>query len=188
MGEATGLLPLDALFANPSRPLCVDVGCGKGRYLAAVARHNSNKNFLGIDRQLSRLRRVSRKLVREELHHVRLIQAEAAHAIHELLPDASVAIYTLFFPDPWPKRRHHRRRLFSPAFLGDIYRTLRPDGRIHVATDHLDYFRAISTLFGAETRFGPIEPLVLTPDEQTDFELLFVAQGKPIGRASYEKR
>ena len=188
LDDTTDPLHLDALFAHPQQPLCVDVGCGKGRHLAAVARGNPHKNFLGIDRQRSRIQRVSRKLVREKLEHVRLIRAEAAHVIHTQLPEASVASYTIFFPDPWPKRRHHRRRLFCVAFVDDLHRTMQTAGTLHVATDHLAYLDAIVGLFKRDARFVAAAPYLPSPEEQTDFERLFVGQGKPIGRASFEKR
>lgn len=183
-------LPLSSLFPTESatsHPLAVDVGCGKGRYLLAVARKHPETNFLGIDRMTSRMHKVSRKLAREQLTNVRLLQVEAAYAIRYLLPEASVTTYSIFFPDPWPKRRHHRRRLFCPPLLNDIYRTLKPNGQLHIATDDQEYFTSIEALFNHDPRFVPIPSYEPPEDEQTDFERIFRGQGKPIGRASFTK-
>jgi tRNA (guanine-N7-)-methyltransferase len=186
----TQALSLDALFPRPggaTRPLAVDVGCGKGRYLLAMARKHPEMNFLGIDRMRSRMVKLGRKLTRADLRHVRLVQVEASYAVRHLLPATSVSRFTIFFPDPWPKRRHHRRRLFCPAFLDDLDRAMEPGALLHIATDHLDYFDAIRALFDADARFRAIPAYEPAEEERTDFELIFVGQGKPIGRASFVK-
>jgi tRNA (guanine-N7-)-methyltransferase len=186
----TQVLPVSSLFpsaAGEDRPLAVDVGCGKGRYLLAVAQKHPEMNFLGIDRMRSRMVKLSRKLTRANLHHVRLVQVEASYAIRHLLPGNSVSVITIFFPDPWPKRRHHRRRLFCPRFLDDLDRVMKPGAILHIATDHLDYFDAIAALFDSDARFQSIPAYEPTEDERTDFELIFTGQGKPIGRASFVK-
>ena len=175
------------LFPSPGNPLAVDVGCGKGRYLLARAHRCPEMNFLGIDRMGSRMHKLRRKLVRADMHHVRLAHVEAAYAIRHLLPPESVALFTVFFPDPWPKRRHHRRRLFCPAFLDDLVIALQQGGHLHVATDHLEYFDAIAALLATDERFRSIAPYTPPPEEMTDFEIIFTGQGKPIGRASFEK-
>ena len=119
---------------------------------------------------------------------MRLLQLDACHVIEYMLPAASVTTFYVFFPDPWPKRRHHRRRLFSPLFLDALDRTLTPGGHIHAATDNLDYFAQITKAFGSDSRFAPVVPAFEPRDEErTDFELLFSGQGLSIGRASYRK-
>ena len=169
-------------------PLVLDIGCGKGRFLVSQASKHPELNFLGIDRQLVRLRKVSKKMVRQGADNVRLLRIEASYALSWLLPDASVKLAYVFFPDPWPKRRHHRRRLFSPVFLDTLLRVLMPDGEIYVATDHLPYFDEIHEIFSADERFLEIPPFVPDPDEQTEFEEIFLEQGKPIGRAGFRKK
>ncbi len=153
----------------------------------AVAQKHPEMNFLGIDRMRSRMVKLSRKLTRAQLSHVRLIQVEASYAIRHLLPANSVSVFTIFFPDPWPKRRHHRRRLFCPDFLNDLDRAMVPGAMLHIATDHLDYFEAITALFKPDSRFRPIPTYEPIDAERTDFELIFTGQGKPIGRASFAK-
>jgi tRNA (guanine-N7-)-methyltransferase len=118
---------------------------------------------------------------------VRLILAEAAYVVERLLPPQSVSAYYIFFPDPWPKRRHHRRRLFSPEFMDSLHLSLAPGGHIHIATDHLDYFAGIRKTLIADARFVQIEALPPLEEERTDFEIAFTQQNMPIGRCSFRK-
>jgi tRNA (guanine-N7-)-methyltransferase len=185
--DITAPLRPDELFGN-DRPLEIDVGCGKGRFLLARAAACPQTNFLGIDRMLRRLRKVDRKLRRAGLANVRLVRLEAAYVLERMLPDNSVDTFYIFFPDPWPKRRHHPRRLFNEAFLDTLDRTLKPGGTVHAATDHLEYFEQIRALFEADNRFDVLEPFVPAPDEQTEFERTFLALGQPIGRGSYRRK
>lgn len=180
-------LPLDRAFARPA-PIEVDVGCGKGRFLLARARAFPDVNFLGIDRMAERLRKIDRRAVREGIANVRLLHIEAAYAIRHLLAPASVQTFYIFFPDPWPKRRHRERRLMSEAVLADLARALVPAGRLHFATDHADYFAEAAKRLRASAWFAAIEPFVPNDEERTDFERLFTGQGLTIGRCSFEKR
>jgi len=182
----TATLDLSEMF-DSARPLEVDVGCGKGRFLAARAASQRDANFIGMDHQLSRIRRTDRKLVRAGLNNARLLRVEASYALHWLIPGGSVRAYYILFPDPWPKRRHHRRRLFSPDFLDDMDRTLAPDGVMHAATDDADYFEAIGKLFAADARYAGTEPFLPTDEERTDFELLFTGKGKKVYRCSFRR-
>ncbi len=181
-------LDLTASFGRKPQRLEVDLGCGKGRFLMTRAAAHPQTSFLGLDRQTQRLAKVERKAQRAQLTNVRLLYAEAAYAVRNLLPPGSVAAYYIFFPDPWPKRRHHRRRLFSAAFLDALNATLMPGGCIHLATDHLDYFESIRRLLSADTRFRQAETFVTSAEERTDFEIIFLGQNKPIGRCSFAKK
>lgn len=171
-------------FAHPDRPLEVDVGCGKGRFLLARARKRPEVNFLGIDRLLGRIRKIERRAAREGMTNIRLLRIDAYYAVTFLLPTGSVSVYTIFFPDPWPKARHHRHRLFNMAFMDAMNRTLTPDGEVHVATDHLPYFEEIEDTLRGDPRFAARPPLIPPVDERTDFELRFI-DTRPIGRVSF---
>jgi len=174
------------LFGRPGPiSLEVDLGCGKGRFLLARANAFRETCFLGIDRRRQRIEKVGRAVQRNGLENVRLVCAEAFFTVTNLIPENSVSAYYIFFPDPWPKRRHHRRRLFSPEFLDAVNRTLRSGGKIHVATDHLDYFSIIRNILAADRRFSEIETFVPAEHERTNFEILFLGQNKPIGRCSF---
>ena len=182
----TQLLPLEKIF-DPCKPLEIDAGCGKGRFLVARAKSHTDINFLGIDRQLSRLYKVDKKIIREGLNNVRLLQIEASYAVQHLLPPETVSSFYIFFPDPWPKKRHHKRRLLTPSFLDALHGTLKPSGHIHIATDNLDYFEKICDLFSKDTRFKTEPSFEPNEEERTNFELVFTEQNAPIGRCSFRK-
>lgn len=188
LNRASVAAPLDiASIYGSVRPLEVDVGSGKGRFLVSRATQFPETWFLGIDKRGKRIEKVNRKLGRAGLSNARLIEAEAAEVVEELIPPAAVSAYYLFFPDPWPKRRHHRRRLFSPTFMDSIHRTLLPGRPIYVATDFEDYFKGIRKLLAADPRFNEIPPLEPSDEERSDFEITFTTLGRPIYRCGFAR-
>jgi tRNA (guanine-N7-)-methyltransferase len=182
----TACLDLTRIF-DSQRPVEVDLGCGDGDFLVARAKACPDHNFLGVDRMLRRLRKADRKLRRADITNARLVRIEASYAVRRLLAPLSILCFYIFFPDPWPKRRHHRRRLFTPSFLDAVYAALAPGGWLHVATDHLDYFAEIGKLLQADARFRQAPAFVPAAHEQTSFERTFLAQDLPIGRLSAQK-
>lgn len=178
-------LPLHEIFTNPAT-LELDIGCGKGRFLLARAAQYPGHAFLGIDRSRARLRKVEKKIQRQRAQNIRLLQLEAAYSVRYLLPPASVATVYVFFPDPWPKRRHHDRRLVNQKFLDSLYAVMRPGATLHAATDHLDYFYQIEQLLDADPHYCRCDTFIPTEQEQTDFERLFLAKGASIGRCSFQ--
>lgn len=178
-------LPLETLF-DPTRSLEVDVGCGKGRFLMARALAHRDVSFLGIDRMLARVRKLDGKIRRAGLDNVRLLRLEAFYSLRFLLPPHCIRTAYVFFPDPWPKRRHHPRRLFGEAFLDVLWSRLEPGGTVQVATDHPDYFAAMHKCLAADPRFREVPPLVRAEGEWTDFELIFRGQGLPICACAFE--
>lgn len=179
-------IPMDRHF-SAVRPLEVDVGCGKGRFLLARAASHPDVNFLGIDRMLRRIRKVNNKAIRSKLDNVRVLRMEAYYAVTYLLAPETVTAYYILFPDPWPKKKHHDHRLFNPAFIDALHRTLIGGGVMHFATDHLPYFDEVRTRLTSDRRFRETDPLIPTPEEQTDFERYYAGRTR-IGRCSFMKR
>ncbi|MCX7804230.1 MAG: tRNA (guanosine(46)-N7)-methyltransferase TrmB [Planctomycetota bacterium] len=182
--------PLDVgrIFGLPG-PLVLEIGCGKGRYLLARAAASPAVPFLGIEYAAKYLRIMKERAAKKGLCNVRLVRAEAAAFISRFLPDGSVRELHVYFPDPWPKRRHHKRRLFTPDFVADIHRVLASGAGVYFATDFMDYFRividALKPAFDVEELAGPWPD---SPGGRTNYEIKYMAEGRPIGRAIARKR
>ena len=141
------LRPLDLRAVYGRRgPLEVDLGCGDGSFLVASAESNPEHDFLGIERLAGRVRRACRNIGRSRVTNARVLRVESFYAVQYLLPPASVDVFHLLFPDPWPKRRHWRRRVVTSDFLAAIHRALAPQGSVRIATDQMDYFQEIERL------------------------------------------
>lgn len=167
-------------------PLHVDLGCGDGSFLCEMARQFPKKNFLGIERLTKRVEKVRRKA--EKIENVRVLRADTLFAVRYLLPESSVETFYLLFPDPWPKRRHQFRRIFTPDFLDAIAVALEQCGALRVATDQVDYFHQIERLSRAHLQFQVVPQ---SPNESvfpvTKFERKFREQGVPIYRLVLRK-
>lgn len=176
-------LDLRKIFGRTG-PLQVDLGCGDGSFLSALAQGAPEKNFLGIERLAGRVEKACRKAAKVE--NMRVLHLEISYAVEHLLPAHSVAVFHLMFPDPWPKRRHHRRRLVTPAFLNSIHAALEENGVVRIATDQSDYFETIRRLGECHSGFRVVDPndLDLPP---TKFERTFRDQAATIYRLALRK-
>jgi len=181
------LEPMDlrSLFPHRDRPLTVDVGSGKARFILQRAATDPETNYFGIDRMLKRIRKTGRKAARAELKNIRLLRLDAYYTVTYLIPPASVDTYYILFPDPWPKKKHSANRLMNPRFIDALARTLVPGGQLHFATDHQPYFAGCMDMLVVDPRFSLRPTWAPTDEERTDFELMFRDQ-KPIGRASFQ--
>jgi tRNA (guanine-N7-)-methyltransferase len=175
------------VFGN-AQPVEVDIGCGKGSFLLWSAQTRATTNIVGVDRLLRRLRKIDRKVQRIGLPNVRLIRVEASYLVGFLVPEASVAAYHVYFPDPWPKRRHHQRRLIGGAFLSDLHRTLCEGGVVNCATDDVEYFQWIQQEFYRIGEYAETEAEVLPEAGRTDFERDFLATGTRFYRCRWVKK
>lgn len=120
-------------------PLVLEIGFGMGDSLAAMATADSERNFLGIEVHRPGVGHLLARLAREQIENVRVVNADAVEVLEKHVVDASLDTVLVFFPDPWPKTRHHKRRLIQPAFVALLARKLRPGGRLHLATDWQHY-------------------------------------------------
>ena len=179
--------PLDfkEIFARKA-PVELDLGCGEGSFLAAMAAENPTRDFLGVERLAGRVSSACRKIERGGLTNARITQFEISYVVEHLLPRSSITAFYLLFPDPWPKRRHAARRLVNENFLAAISRALIPGGAIRIATDETEYFRHIRRLASASEDFATISdsdsalPL-------TRFERGFRERQVPIHRMALRK-
>jgi len=169
-------------FAPAALPLEVDFGCHRGAFLLAMAATDGTRNFLGIERQSARVDTCNKRIRRRELPNAFAVRGEGAQALRELLPDASVHILHVSFPDPWPKRRHEGRRLVKEDFLLEAARVLRPDGILRLMTDDAAYFAEMVALTKSGWSEVAWDDGIARP--MTTFEMTFRKLGKvPFQRA-----
>ena len=178
-------LDLEKLFPE-SQPLEVELGCGDASFLVDYAARHPDRNFIGVERLLGRLRKLDRKGRRAGLANVRGVQIESAYFLQYLLPPHAASALHVYFPDPWPKKRHRKNRLINETFPRLALAALAPGGVVYLRTDDRDYFAQMTGVFGAGGEFEPVE----TPEElselTTDFEREFQARGIPTLRAAYQ--
>ena len=178
-------LDVGELFGRGA-PLHVDLGCGDGSFICAMAQQFPKRNFLGIERLTKRVEKVRHKA--DKIENVRVLRADTLFAVRYLLPESSVETFYLLFPDPWPKRRHQFRRIFTLAFLDAIAVALERHGVLRVMTDQPDYFHQIERLSRAHVQF---QTMPQSPEDfvfpVTKFERKFRDRGVPIYRLTLRK-
>lgn len=180
--------PLDwrAIFGN-DHPVEIDLGAGDGGFVANRAQTHPEINFLAVERLLGRARKIVKKAFRQNLTNLRILRLESAYIMRYLVPVQSVSIVHLMFPDPWPKRRHHERRIVQPDFMKSVATALIPDGEFRFTTDHEDYFKAAVPVINAEPKLKSAPLWDFSTDPLTEFQKEFLAEGRVINRARYVK-
>ena len=176
--------PIDwaALYGN-ANPVEMEIGMGKGTFITEAAKAHPNVNYFGIEWANWFWRYASDRLRRNGYTNARTIRAEAGFFVKEYVADASLAVLHIYFPDPWPKKRHNKRRLIAEPFMREIERILTPGGRLSVVTDHQDYFEQIDAVVKA-SKLTVIEynrPEAAGEGEfvGTNFERKYKREGRP---------
>jgi len=177
---------LRELFWN-DQPVEVDLGSGPGKFLLEAAQKFPDRNFLGIERLLGRVRKTRRRAFQLGIANLRLLRVEMEYAVKYLLPRESIFRFHLSFPDPWPKRRHHVRRVVDREFFGALWRALIAEGEIRIKTDHEAYFQQIARAAG-ESQLWNLSEWADESYPVTDFEQDFIAKHLPIYRLRAVKR
>ena len=176
-------LDLEKLFGRDA-PLHVDLGCGDGSFLCALAQRLPEKNFLGIERLVGRVRTAARKAA--AIGNMRVLRMEISYAVRYLLPHSSVETFYLLFPDPWPKRRHWQRRIVNEKFFRAISHALTSGGTLCIATDRDDYFEKIKEIAWENPNFATVDFADIDLPH-TKFERKFRAQDATIYRLELRK-
>jgi tRNA (guanine-N7-)-methyltransferase len=191
-GETARPIDWTALFGN-TNPVEVEVGFGKGLFLTTAGESHPHINFFGIEVLRKYQLAAATRLADKKIGNVKLACADARMLLRDRVSAGSVQALYVFFPDPWWKQRHRKRRLITLEFVEIVERALQPGGRFHIATDVEEYFDMVKEVVGSATCFRPIPPIEPTQpkhdlDYLTNFERKFRKEGRPIYRAAYEKQ
>lgn len=185
--------PLDwqAFFGN-DQPVELEVGSGRGLFLVNAATSCPTINFLGVEYDFKEGRRAARRLQKRSFPNARILGADARIAIPRLVRDASLAAVHVYFPDPWWKRRHRKRRIFTTEFVAQAARILKPNGFLHAWTDVEEYFGEMQKVVAAQPLFRelpcPAERAASNDmDYHTSFERKKRKLGLPIYRAQWQR-
>ncbi len=174
-------------------PLEIEVGSGKGLFLQNAALAHPEHNFLGVEVSRMYARFTAARLAKRAIANARAVHGDGLWVFRELVPADSLTAVHVYFPDPWWKARHHKRRVLNEAFLKDVVRTLEPEGRLHFWTDVQAYYDATLELIAEKTPLvGPLE-VPETPSEhdldyRTHFERRTRLNEQPVYRAEFVKR
>jgi len=178
--------PLDMVEIFPkSQPLEVELGCGDASFLVEYARRNPARNFIGVERLLGRINKLDRKGRRAGLTNLRGVRVESSYFLQYLLPPHSAGALHIYFPDPWPKKKHRKHRLIGGDFPALARAALVSGGAVYLRTDDVDYFGQMTEVFATDKEFQKMD----TPEElveiATDFERAFNFKGIGTLRAAY---
>ncbi len=173
-------------------PLEVEVGSGKGLFLQSASSENPAHDFLGIEIAGKYARHAAARVAKQRLTNAIMVHGDAQRIFGELFPDESLAAVHVYFPDPWWKKRHHKRRVMNDRFVQQVARTLKADGTLHFWTDVLERYEAILELIAEQTQLdGPLtvaeRPAEHSLDYRTHFERRMRLDDKPVYRAEFRK-
>lgn len=190
--EAGETLDFGRMFGD-DRPIEMEIGSGKGTFILNRARQMPDRNFFGVEWANKFFRYAADRMARWGLTNVRLMRTDARHLVIHQLPAESLSILHIYHPDPWPKKRHHKRRLFQPDFVQTATDALRPGGRIAIQTDHAEYFDWIRTVVAGRPRliempFDLPEAGVTDGRVLTNFEVKYIREGRAIYQIALMKK
>lgn len=174
-------------------PLHVEIGTGRATFLLLQAKAHPDIDFIGIEWASRYYRYAVDRLGRWSITNVRLIRTDAAVFLTDFVADNSVECFHIYFPDPWPKKRHHKRRFFNSANLDQLVRCLKTGGAIRIATDHAGYFEQIKKLLAArpslleEINFTPADGAETGENVGSNFERKYLKQQKQIYAIAVKK-
>ena len=179
------LLDFPALFGR-SAPVVLEIGSGMGETTAAIAEAQPQTDFIAVEVHGPGVGSLLARIAAARLSNLRIVRHDAVEVLEKMIPDAALAGIHLFFPDPWPKKRHHKRRLVQSAFAALMARKLAPGGYLHAATDWMDYAEHMAAVLGAEPGFEAAPPSTTRP--LTKFEQRGLKLGHEVRDLHYRRR
>jgi len=171
----------------------LEIGCGKGGFLLRRAQAHSEVRLLGIEWASKYSKYAADRMARWGVGNVRVMRTDGRHFVMHHLPAVSLSALHVYHPDPWPKKRHHKRRLFQPAFVAAATRALAPGGRWAIQTDHAEYFAWIEEMLGGADGLVPVDYDdaafgIVDSAAQTNFEVKYAREGRQFHRLAFRKR
>lgn len=177
----------EKLFEN-TNPVELEIGAGRGDFLVNYCEANPEINLCAVERKLNYLKRGISKVRLKNLSNVRFLNLEVRHFLEEYVPNESLQAVHIYFPDPWPKKRHLKRRLVQPDFIKILAAKMADQGSLHLRTDHRNYFEHMMEVMGDQPYFSPVPVPDGLSDFKTGFERRFLEDGVKINYASYVLR
>jgi len=181
-------LDLACLFDRDA-PTVLEIGCGMGETTVAIAQARPDINFLGVEVFSAGVGALLKGVDERRLSNVRIVHHDAIEVVRDMIAPSSLVGVHIFFPDPWPKKRHHKRRLLQPAFVATLVNRLKPGGYVHFATDWEDYAAQALQVLAADPQLGNLHdgysltsenPICVRPVTK------FHARGDRLGHAAYD--
>lgn len=177
------------MFGN-DHPVELEIGIGKGLFLAYAGLNQPEHNFLGIEYARKYMLMAKERVEKRPLPNVRVICTEASSFMEDHVPDESLHTIHLYFPDPWPKARHHKRRIFTPDFLKMVFNKLIPGGYFLIATDHAEYWEWMVERLDAQdflVKCDRLPQAIEGTKGLTNYEIKYEKEGRTINRVGYQK-
>lgn len=189
--EAGQILDPRNLF-TVDQPMELEVGFGKGAFLIEAVPAHPERNYLGIEIDRALALYVATRIAKRKLPNVKVASGDAGRLLSQNLPDASLDAIHVYFPDPWWKKRHRKRRVFNESFALHAARVIRPGGMFHIATDVAEYFQVMLTVVAGRPEFQAVkvdmeEQVLDTTQPATNFEKKARIEGRPVWRAGFER-
>lgn len=189
-----GHVDFEVLFGRKAS-VHIEIGSGKGTFLVSEAEAYPDNNYLGIEWANRYYKFAVDRIGRKELGNVRIIRTDASFFFAEHVPESSVSWFHIYFPDPWPKARHNKRRLICTENVEHIIKCLEPGGVINLATDHADYFEQMEEVMNAEFQKGSLKQIPFTraagakegETVGTNFERKYIVEGRKINTIAGQK-
>jgi tRNA (guanine-N7-)-methyltransferase len=181
-----------AMFGN-ERPVEMEIGVGKGAFLLRQSRTHPERNYFGVEWANKIYQYAADRMRRWAVTNVRLMRTDARHLMMNHLSAGVLSALHIYHPDPWPKKRHHKRRLIQPDFVEGMVRSLKIGARLAIQTDHAEYFDVIETFLVARCELEVIpfdDPEFGTVDErmETNFEVKYLREGRDIYRLAFRRK
>ena len=173
-------------FFGNENPVELDIGCGRGLFLFTAAMKNPDVNYLGLEIDYREGRRAAMRLLKQQMPNARVIGGDCNVVLTKLIDQHSVQAAHVYFPDPWWKKRHHKRRLFTEQFTQILADVVQPNGHVHSWSDVAEYFDIISGLMNTHAEFSAWEvPVEREPENDMDYQTSFERKKRRLGLPIY---